>query len=83
VTVVKIQMQERKIIILNVVSNSSIRLVLSKNRNRDKLAFKKRQNLHSADNSLILNQRNTTQKKTKILQSAHKLHSLHRSYNKA
>jgi hypothetical protein len=80
--VVKTQIQSRQIIIRNPISKLSIISPLSKNENRAELVFKNKKYLYlstvfSSQNYLKINK-----KQTKIPKSAHKLHSLHRSYNK-
>ncbi len=80
--VVKTETNDRHIIIKNTISKLSIISLLSKNKNRAELAFKSRQKLYLEDDSLLKNHINATKKQTKTDKSPHKLHSLHRSYNK-
>jgi hypothetical protein len=82
VTVVKMQTQRRQIVNRSTISKFSIISPLSKNKITDEFAFKRRQGLDKIDKSTLQNHINTTQKQTKSFKSAHKLHSLHRSYNK-
>jgi len=82
VIVVKMKTQDRHITNRSTISKFSITSSLSKNENRDKVAFKNKQNLHLADYSSSKHHINISQKQTKINKSPHKLHSLHRSYNK-
>ena len=71
------QIQKRQIHLQSTLSKLSIIPLLSKNRNRDTLAFRSKKSLddvaeHSSKNHIII-----TQKQTQIHQSTHKLHSLH------
>jgi hypothetical protein len=75
--VAKIQIYKREIIIRNTISKFLIISLLSKNKKRDKVVFKSRQNLYLEDDSLSKNHINTTQKQTKIDKTTHKLHSPH------
>jgi len=83
VTVVKMQREQTKPHIKNTLDKLSIRLLLSKNENRDTLAFKIRKESHKKDNSSSKKHIIITQKQTKKEKPTHKLHSPHRSYNKA
>lgn len=69
-------------IIKKIISIFSITSLLSKNENRDRVVFKCKQELDKTDKLTSQNQISTTKKQTRKEKSAHKLHSLHRSYNK-
>jgi len=75
--VVKMQTQNRQIIIKNILSKFPIVSSLPKNENREKVVFKTKQHLHLTDNILLKKHINTIQKQIKLYKSAHKLHSLH------
>jgi len=75
--VVKMQTQQIKIYTQNTLSKLLIVSLLLKNKNSDKLAFKNRIQLHKVDDSSSKKHIIITQKETKSLKSAHKLHSIH------
>ena len=80
--VVKMQTKQRQFHVQSTLFKLLIVPLLSKNKNRKKLVFKSKQYLSKADNFLSQNHIIVTQKHSKNIKSTHKLHSLHRSYNK-
>ena len=73
----KIEIQKRQIHQKNSLSKLPIRILLSKNRNRDTLAFTSRKDLDNRAKTSLNNSIDATQEETKKDKPTHKLHSLH------
>jgi len=82
VIVVKMQIQKRQTHLQITLSKLLIQPLLSKNTKRDTLTFTNRQDLNNVADFSSKKEIITTYKQTTKEKSAHKLHRLHRSYNK-
>jgi len=81
--VAKVNSNYKEIIMTNAISKLSTPSLFSKNKNRVLLMLKKEYQHYTIEKVLLQTNVIIPQTKTKSNKTPHKLHSLHRSYNKA